>query len=55
MPRQDSTTDQMYDLLRLANAEGLYDAAQWIEDHFPGIATTRRQEQFVFGPTAVPE
>lgn len=32
MPRQDSVTDQLYDLLAIANREGMYDAALWIED-----------------------
>lgn len=30
--RQDSLTDQLRDLSRLAVTNGLYDAAQWLED-----------------------
>lgn len=28
--RQDSVTDQLHDLIRLANDHGLYDAADWV-------------------------
>lgn len=37
--RQDSLTDQLRDLSRLAVTEGLYDAAQWLEDQieFPRV------------------
>jgi hypothetical protein len=30
--RQDSVTDQLYDLVNLANQNGMYDAADWIMD-----------------------
>ncbi len=30
MPRQDSLTDQIRDLVKLANEHGMYDAADWI-------------------------
>jgi len=30
MPRQDSVTDQLKDLVNLANQNGMYDAADWL-------------------------
>jgi hypothetical protein len=32
MPRQDSLTDQIKDVLKHAEAAGCYDAADWIRD-----------------------
>lgn len=31
-PRQDSVTDQLKDLVKLANQNGMYDAADWIRN-----------------------
>jgi hypothetical protein len=35
MNDQRSLTDQMRDLIPIANRKGLYDAADYIEKHFP--------------------
>jgi hypothetical protein len=34
MPDQRSTTEQMRDLITIANLAGMYDAADWILDNF---------------------
>lgn len=34
MPSQASVTDQMRDLITMANIAGLYDAADWLLDNF---------------------
>jgi hypothetical protein len=37
--RQDSLTDQLRDLVHVANREGMYDAADWIADRIsPPVA-----------------
>lgn len=40
MPRQDSLTDQMDDLMRIAVREGMYDAHDWLRRNFKGEAIT---------------
>jgi hypothetical protein len=42
MPRQDALTDQLSDLVTVANRQGLYDASDWLktqlgEDYAPGL------------------
>lgn len=39
--RQDSLTDQLRDLVPIAEREGMYDAADWIKAHKPRCLTCR--------------
>lgn len=39
MPRQDSLTEQLRTVMRMANESGCYDAADWIRTH---LETTLR-------------
>lgn len=38
-PRQDSTYDQMIDVLKLATAAGCYDACDWIIAKWPALSS----------------
>jgi hypothetical protein len=38
MPDQRSVTDQLQTLLGLANQNGLYDAADWLQQRVPKVA-----------------
>jgi hypothetical protein len=44
MPRQDSVTDQLWDLVDLANKNGMYDAADWLAAHIPHPPNVSRRE-----------
>jgi hypothetical protein len=49
--RQDSLTDQLIDLHRVAARLGMYDAADWLWPHIAAVVQERLQEPLTTDPT----